>query len=340
MPCAPPPVRVPTWRSSARMYACTRTLTVRTSRSRSTLRARVCTAAATAAPPGEAPLKENVAAGVLMRAQWPQLAAQGAEFLDPLCGSGTLCIEAALIAADRAPGLTREYFGFLGWRGHDAPLVGALRTEAEERARARHRDETVIVRGQDRDATPSATRAKTRCVPASTTGALRRRGTCAMPRRCPGRPLRPGSPVHQPPLRRAPGGPRGRARSCTASSAAVLRDALPGLARRDTHRCAGAGHGARSARLPHPHGLERRHRVPAAAHPGASPKRARTGHARQGRRSSQGHPRRTHVREPPREEPEAPARLGAAGGDLLLPALRRGHARVCFRDRPVPHART
>src|SRR5690606_11631573 len=42
---------------------------------------------------GEAPLKENVAAGMLIRAGWPQLAAAGAEFLDPMCGSGTLVIE-------------------------------------------------------------------------------------------------------------------------------------------------------------------------------------------------------------------------------------------------------
>ena len=38
---------------------------------------------------GEAPLKENVAAGMLLRAGWPQLAAEGAEFLDPMCGAGT-----------------------------------------------------------------------------------------------------------------------------------------------------------------------------------------------------------------------------------------------------------
>jgi 23S rRNA (guanine2445-N2)-methyltransferase / 23S rRNA (guanine2069-N7)-methyltransferase len=100
---------------------------------------------------GEAPLKENVAAGVLMRTQWPQLAAQGAEFLDPLCGSGTFCIEAALMAADRAPGLQREYFGFLGWRGHDAQLWSQLREEAQRRAAA-GTSTTVTIRGQDRDA--------------------------------------------------------------------------------------------------------------------------------------------------------------------------------------------
>jgi 23S rRNA (guanine2445-N2)-methyltransferase / 23S rRNA (guanine2069-N7)-methyltransferase len=99
---------------------------------------------------GEAPLKENVAAGVLLRARWPELAAQHADFLDPLCGSGTLCIEAALMAADRAPALTRDYFGFLGWRGHDAPLWARLRAEAEARAQA-GRALTLRLRGQDRD---------------------------------------------------------------------------------------------------------------------------------------------------------------------------------------------
>jgi len=99
---------------------------------------------------GEAPLKENVAAGVLLRCGWPELAARGAEFLDPMCGSGTLCIEAALIAADRAPGLTRDYFGFLAWRGHDAALWARLRAEAEARAGAATR---VTVRGTDRDPT-------------------------------------------------------------------------------------------------------------------------------------------------------------------------------------------
>jgi 23S rRNA (guanine2445-N2)-methyltransferase / 23S rRNA (guanine2069-N7)-methyltransferase len=99
---------------------------------------------------GEAPLKENVAAGVLMRAGWPELAAQGAEFLDPMCGSGTFCIEAALIAADRAPGLTREHFGFLGWRGHDAPLWTRLREEAQARAHA-GASTRAVVRGTDRD---------------------------------------------------------------------------------------------------------------------------------------------------------------------------------------------
>src|SRR5690606_26580088 len=55
----------------------------------------------------EAPLKENLAAAVLLRGGWPQLYAEGGALLDPMCGSGTLLIEGALMAADVAPGLGR-----------------------------------------------------------------------------------------------------------------------------------------------------------------------------------------------------------------------------------------
>jgi len=98
---------------------------------------------------GEAPLRENLAAGILLRAGWPAIAAAGGGFLDPMCGSGTLPIEAALIAADRAPGLQREYWGFQGWRGHDAALWEKLLADA----RARMRTELAIpIRGSDQDA--------------------------------------------------------------------------------------------------------------------------------------------------------------------------------------------
>jgi len=56
---------------------------------------------------GEAPLKENLAAGVLLRGDWPRAYAEGGALLDPMCGSGTLLIEGALMAADVAPGLQR-----------------------------------------------------------------------------------------------------------------------------------------------------------------------------------------------------------------------------------------
>jgi 23S rRNA (guanine2445-N2)-methyltransferase / 23S rRNA (guanine2069-N7)-methyltransferase len=86
---------------------------------------------------GRAPLKENVAAAVLLRAGWPGIYNQGGMLVDPMCGSGTFLTEGALIAADAAPALEREYFGFSGWRGHDAGLWGRLREEARARRAAR-----------------------------------------------------------------------------------------------------------------------------------------------------------------------------------------------------------
>jgi 23S rRNA (guanine2445-N2)-methyltransferase / 23S rRNA (guanine2069-N7)-methyltransferase len=100
---------------------------------------------------GEAPLKENVAAGILLRAGWPELAAAGAGLFDPLCGSGTFVIEAALIAADKAPGLTRDYFGFLGWRSHDSALWARVRQQALSRVRA-YDPSSPPIRGADQDA--------------------------------------------------------------------------------------------------------------------------------------------------------------------------------------------
>ncbi|MGO9987172.1 MAG: bifunctional 23S rRNA (guanine(2069)-N(7))-methyltransferase RlmK/23S rRNA (guanine(2445)-N(2))-methyltransferase RlmL [Steroidobacteraceae bacterium] len=86
---------------------------------------------------GRAPLKENVAAAVLLRAGWPGIYAEGGPLFDPMCGSGTFLTEAALIAADAAPALGREYFGFEGWRGHDAALWERLCAEARTRRAAR-----------------------------------------------------------------------------------------------------------------------------------------------------------------------------------------------------------
>lgn len=85
---------------------------------------------------GAAPLKENLAAAILTLAGWPELAKNGAPLIDPMCGSGTLLIEAALMAADIAPGLLRSYFGFRGWRGHDPMIWSQLRQEAEQRRSA------------------------------------------------------------------------------------------------------------------------------------------------------------------------------------------------------------
>jgi 23S rRNA (guanine2445-N2)-methyltransferase / 23S rRNA (guanine2069-N7)-methyltransferase len=107
----------------------------------------------------EAPLKENLAAAVLLFAEWPRLAAAGGSFVDPLCGSGTLPIEAALIAADIAPGLLRAErpggLGFTRWLGHDAGLWGELVEEARERRAAGLSRLAAappgLIRGLDRD---------------------------------------------------------------------------------------------------------------------------------------------------------------------------------------------
>jgi len=80
-----------------------------------------------------APIKENLAAAMLLRSGWPEIAKQGGSLIDPMCGSGTLLLEAGLIAADYAPGLLRDYFGFLGWKKHDQACWEKLLTEAEQR---------------------------------------------------------------------------------------------------------------------------------------------------------------------------------------------------------------
>ncbi len=82
----------------------------------------------------EAPLKEALAAGILLQAGWDKAAhLEGMTFCDPLCGSGTFVIEAAMIASDMAPGLLREYWGFTGWRGFDARAFDQLLDEADRR---------------------------------------------------------------------------------------------------------------------------------------------------------------------------------------------------------------
>jgi 23S rRNA (guanine2445-N2)-methyltransferase / 23S rRNA (guanine2069-N7)-methyltransferase len=100
---------------------------------------------------GEAPLKENLAAAMLLRAQWPQVYAAGGALLDPMCGSGTLLIEGALMAADVAPGLRREYFGFLGWQQHDIALWRSLLDEANRRAEKGLRELRSVFFGSDAD---------------------------------------------------------------------------------------------------------------------------------------------------------------------------------------------
>ncbi len=100
---------------------------------------------------GQAPLKENVAAGLLVWADWAAIAASGGACVDPMCGSGTIPIEAAWMATDTAPGLARQYFGFLGWRGHAAALWLQLCQEARQRQADGRRHAPIVV-GYDVDA--------------------------------------------------------------------------------------------------------------------------------------------------------------------------------------------
>src|SRR3989338_3164213 len=102
------------------------------------------------AQPVEAPLKENLAAAILLRAGWPALAAEGGALVDLMCGSGTLLIEGAFIAGDIAPGLMRDYFGFLKWKQHDVALWSELLAEARTRREAGLK-QLPPIRGYDRD---------------------------------------------------------------------------------------------------------------------------------------------------------------------------------------------
>jgi len=83
-----------------------------------------------------APLKENLAAAILMRCQWPKRAKAGDALIDPMCGSGTLLIEAAMIAADIAPGIKRDYYGFSSWHHFDKTLWQSIVKDAEQRCEA------------------------------------------------------------------------------------------------------------------------------------------------------------------------------------------------------------
>ncbi len=100
---------------------------------------------------GLAPLKENLAAALLIRAGWPDIAKAGGSLFDPLCGSGTFLIEGALIAADIAPGLLRDYFGFLQWREFKPAIWKALLDEANDRREAGLKQLSSIT-GQDTNA--------------------------------------------------------------------------------------------------------------------------------------------------------------------------------------------
>jgi 23S rRNA (guanine2445-N2)-methyltransferase len=93
---------------------------------------------------GRAPLAETLAAAVVLLSRWDRRA----PLLDPFCGSGTLLVEAALLAGNLAPGSFRKRFGFERWPGHDAAGWARLRELAAARAVGTPK---LVVRGSDSD---------------------------------------------------------------------------------------------------------------------------------------------------------------------------------------------
>ena len=93
---------------------------------------------------GKAPMKENLAAGLLLLSGWPEKFSANAGFIDPMCGSGTLLIEAAHIVLKYAPGSVRERWGFSEWKQHEGELWSQLLIEAKKS----HEDATASFSGR------------------------------------------------------------------------------------------------------------------------------------------------------------------------------------------------
>ncbi len=97
---------------------------------------------------GKAPLKETLGAAIVALSGWlsdPQT------LIDPMCGTGTLLIEAALMFGDSAPGLSRSYYGFMRWLGHDEELWRGLIEEAVVREDEGENKDWPLIVGYDCD---------------------------------------------------------------------------------------------------------------------------------------------------------------------------------------------
>jgi putative N6-adenine-specific DNA methylase len=75
---------------------------------------------------GKAPLNEVLGAGIVLQSGWDKKSS----FVDAMCGSGTIVIEAALIARNIAPGLTRTRFGFMNWPDYDKAMFADVCSQA------------------------------------------------------------------------------------------------------------------------------------------------------------------------------------------------------------------
>ncbi|MBE9668198.1 THUMP domain-containing class I SAM-dependent RNA methyltransferase [Mucilaginibacter boryungensis] len=81
--------------------------------------------------PGKAPMLEALATSTIMATQWDR----NSTFINPMCGSGTLAIEAALLATDKRPGLFRMNYGFMHVMGYDENVFFVERRKLKDRAR-------------------------------------------------------------------------------------------------------------------------------------------------------------------------------------------------------------
>ncbi len=100
---------------------------------------------------GAAPMKENLAAAILLRADWPGIAARGGGLIDPMCGSATLLVEGAMMSADMAPGLGRKRFGFERLGDFNAAQWQAMVADARGRAERGLASQLPEIRGYDAD---------------------------------------------------------------------------------------------------------------------------------------------------------------------------------------------
>ena len=258
-----------------------------------------------------------------------------------MCGSGTLPIEAALIAADIAPGLLRPRFGFERWKQHDAGAWRALARPRPKRAAARGSLDAGRIRGYDRDPRSCcAMRGPTPRAPDSANASGSERCELA---KLPAAPAQTGLVAVNPPYGERLGEAeelRGALRAArrAPARAAIAAGRLPCFTGNPAARP--RARDQRAAHAPHD---ERADRVPAAAASSIEP--------------SQFVQQREPGRPPVIDADAARARPGApmfanrlrknldqlaawarARGDLLLPRLRRRHAGVRVRDRPVPVA--
>lgn len=97
---------------------------------------------------GKAPLNEILAAGIILKTGWDKKT----PFIDPMCGSGTIPIEAGLIARNIAPCLVRKDYGFQKWKDYDKKSYDELMKEAEKAVV----DNRVVIKGFDQDLTTLA----------------------------------------------------------------------------------------------------------------------------------------------------------------------------------------